>query len=73
MKKKVIIVSGYFNPLHKGHIEYFKNAKNYGDALFVNNSYLSRFDRWKFKIKFILLNNKFRDAVLYIFLKIKKL
>ncbi|MBT6448131.1 MAG: adenylyltransferase/cytidyltransferase family protein [Flavobacteriaceae bacterium] len=41
MKKKVIIVSGYFNPLHKGHIEYFKNAKNYGDALFVivNNDY----------------------------------
>ena len=41
MKKKVIIVSGYFNPLHKGHIEYFKNAKNYGDVLFVivNNDY----------------------------------
>ena len=41
MKKKAIIVSGYFNPLHKGHIEYFKNAKNYGDVLFVivNNDY----------------------------------
>ena len=41
MKKKIIIVSGYFNPLHKGHIEYFKNAKNYGDVLFVivNNDY----------------------------------
>ena len=41
MKKKAIIVSGYFNPLHKGHIEYFKNAKDYGDALFVivNNDY----------------------------------
>lgn len=35
MKKKVIIVSGYFNPLHKGHIEYFLNAKKYGDKLFV--------------------------------------
>jgi nicotinic acid mononucleotide adenylyltransferase len=23
MKPKVIIVSGYFNPIHKGHIEYF--------------------------------------------------
>ena len=31
MKKKVIIVSGYFNPLHKGHIEYFQNAKSRGD------------------------------------------
>ena len=41
MKKKAIIVSGYFNPLHKGHIEYFQNAKNYGDVLFVivNNDY----------------------------------
>ena len=33
--KKVIIVSGYFNPLHKGHIEYFNNAKSQGDYLFV--------------------------------------
>ena len=41
MKKKVIIVSGYFNPLHKGHIEYFLNAKQHGDKLFVivNNDY----------------------------------
>jgi cytidyltransferase-like protein len=35
MKKKIIIVSGYFNPLHKGHIEYFHNAKSCGDLLFV--------------------------------------
>ena len=35
MKKKVIIVSGYFNPLHKGHIEYFHMAKEKGDYLFV--------------------------------------
>lgn len=35
MKKKAIIVSGYFNPIHKGHIEYFINAKSYGDELFV--------------------------------------
>ena len=37
--KKAIIVSGYFNPLHKGHIEYFKLAKDKGDFLFaiVNN------------------------------------
>ncbi len=35
MKKKAIIVSGYFNPIHKGHIEYFKNAKSCGDELFV--------------------------------------
>jgi D-beta-D-heptose 7-phosphate kinase/D-beta-D-heptose 1-phosphate adenosyltransferase len=35
MKKKIIVVSGYFNPLHKGHIEYFHNAKSCGDLLFV--------------------------------------
>jgi len=34
-KKKGIIVSGYFNPLHRGHIELFWNAKKKGDYLFV--------------------------------------
>jgi cytidyltransferase-like protein len=35
MKPKAVIVSGYFNPIHKGHIEYFQNAKASGDKLFV--------------------------------------
>ena len=35
MKKRAVIVSGYFNPLHKGHIELFKKAKAKGDFLFV--------------------------------------
>ncbi len=35
MKPKAIIVSGYFNPIHKGHIEYFNNAKANGDQLIV--------------------------------------
>ena len=41
MKRKAIIVSGYFNPIHKGHLEYFNNAKAMGDELFVivNNDY----------------------------------
>ena len=34
-KLKVIIVSGYFNPIHKGHLEYFNNAKKQADKLFV--------------------------------------
>jgi cytidyltransferase-like protein len=32
---KIIIVSGYFNPIHKGHLEYFIKAKDQGDFLFV--------------------------------------
>ena len=35
MKKKAIIVSGYFNPLHKGHLEYFSLAKKNGNILVV--------------------------------------
>lgn len=34
-KEKAIIVSGYFNPLHKGHLEYFQRSKEMGDKLFV--------------------------------------
>ena len=35
MKSKVVIVSGYFNPLHKGHLELFEKAKAAGDQLWV--------------------------------------
>jgi|TARA_Y100000385_G_scaffold285463_1_gene345412 D-beta-D-heptose 7-phosphate kinase/D-beta-D-heptose 1-phosphate adenosyltransferase len=34
-KNKAIIVSGYFNPLHKGHLELFEKAKINGDELWV--------------------------------------
>ena len=34
-KQKAIIVSGYFNPIHKGHLEYFYYAKAIADKLFV--------------------------------------
>ena len=37
--KKLVIVSGYFNPLHKGHLELFHKAKSYGDELFVIINY----------------------------------
>jgi len=32
---KVIAASGYFNPLHKGHVEYLEKAKQLGDYLIV--------------------------------------
>ena len=35
MKPKAIIVSGYFNPLHKGHLELFEKGKATGDQLWV--------------------------------------
>src|SRR6056300_90744 len=34
-KKKAIIVSGYFNPIHKGHLELFELAKKAADKLWV--------------------------------------
>lgn len=35
VKKKAIIVSGYFNPLHKGHLELFRKAKEQAEKLWV--------------------------------------
>jgi cytidyltransferase-like protein len=32
---KISVVSGGFDPIHSGHIEYFKSAKNFGDKLIV--------------------------------------
>lgn len=41
---KAIIVSGYFNPLHKGHLELLESAKEKGDILIVIvNSDMQRF------------------------------
>ena len=44
---KVVVVSGGFDPIHSGHIEYFKAAKLLGDKLIVAvNS-----DQWLVKKK----------------------
>ena len=32
---KLIVVSGGFDPIHSGHISYFKSARSYGDKLIV--------------------------------------
>ena len=32
---KLIVVSGGFDPIHSGHIAYFKSAKSHGDKLIV--------------------------------------
>ena len=33
--EKIVCVSGYFDPIHIGHIEYFKKSKEIGDKLMV--------------------------------------
>ena len=42
--RKVVIVSGYFNPLHKGHLELFRKAREYSDdfLIVIVNSDLQR-------------------------------
>lgn len=33
--KTLVIASGYFNPIHKGHLEYLNRSKALGDFLYV--------------------------------------
>ena len=35
MSGKVVVVSGYFNPIHSGHLDYLEQAKKLGDYLVV--------------------------------------
>ena len=44
MPKKIVVASGYFDPLHYGHIEYLQRSRELGDKLIVivNNDGQSR-------------------------------
>ena len=46
---KIVCVSGYFDPLHVGHIEYFKKSKDIGDKLvvIVNNDHQAKLKKGK--------------------------
>ena len=33
--RKLVICSGYFNPIHRGHVDYLAHAKSLGDELIV--------------------------------------
>jgi cytidyltransferase-like protein len=35
MSKTVVVASGYFDPMHYGHIEYLQRSKDLGDTLIV--------------------------------------
>ena len=68
---KIIVVSGGFDPLHSGHISYFKDAKSHGDKLIValnSDSWLEK-KKGKFFMPFserkvILENLKYVDEVI---------
>ena len=46
MKKNIIILSGGFDPVHKGHIRMFKEARKIGDVFVGLNS-----DKWLIRKK----------------------
>ena len=49
-KNKIIVaVSGYFDPIHVGHLEYLRMAKELGDSLvvIVNNNYQCKLKKGK--------------------------
>jgi cytidyltransferase-like protein len=60
MKKIIVIVTGWFNPLHGGHISHMKEAKKLGDELWVivNNDIQQMIKKGK-----IILDEKERMAI----------
>ena len=68
---KIIVVSGGFDPIHSGHIEYFKSARNLGDMLIValNSDLWLEKKKGKFFMpynerKAIVKSNKYVDKVI---------
>ena len=46
---KKVAISGYFDPIHVGHLEYFKKSKKIGDILMVivNNDHQAKLKKGK--------------------------
>ncbi len=61
IKEKIVIVSGYFNPIHSGHIDLFKSAKKIGDKLIV---ILNSDNQVKIKGSFPFMTEKERKKVI---------
>jgi len=49
LKRTVVVASGYFDPIHSGHIEYLEKAEALGDYLIVilNNDFQARLKKGK--------------------------
>ena len=70
---KVVIVTGGFDPLHEGHIEYFKAASALGDYLVVginSDDWLARkkgkaFQSWKTRYSIISNLKMVNDVVAF--------
>ena len=57
-KNKIrVAVSGYFDPIHIGHLEYLRMAKELGDSLvvIVNNNYQCKLKKGKHFMQSVLL------------------
>ncbi len=60
---KKVAISGYFDPIHVGHIEYIKTAKKLGDRLvvIVNNNHQCNLKKGKYfmdeKDRVVILEN----------------
>jgi len=71
MPEKIVLVTGGFDPIHLGHIEYFTEAKRLGDKLVVgvnSDSWLTRKKGKAFMLRYdrmrIISNLRMVDYVL---------
>lgn len=72
-KRKIVLVHGVFDLIHMGHLEYFSQAKKYGDILIVsvtadrfvkkgiNKPYYNHFDRCRFLTSLEVVNYVYRN------------
>lgn len=59
--KKVVLTTGYFDPLHHGHIELFKLSKELGDYLIVG---INNDDQTKAKKGFVFMTHEEKAKII---------
>jgi D-beta-D-heptose 7-phosphate kinase/D-beta-D-heptose 1-phosphate adenosyltransferase len=70
---KIVLVTGGFDPIHSGHIEYFKSAKKLGDKLIVgvnSDAWLTRkkghpFMPWKERANIVYHLEMVDDVIMF--------